>query len=301
MAVYNKLLLATDFSDSSMMATKVAAQLAAHFSVPMILAHVFDSTPFRFGFPTSRDELGKKLEQAAVKELERYRKDHLSTVSKVMPIALDAESAPTAIAEYAKDNDVDLCIVGTHGRTGIARLLIGSVAENIVRHAHCDVLTVRPGTEDADVPSKILAPTDFSDGSLLAVSKAHDLAVSFNAELIVLHVFDPTVPIPAGSDAPGPFMSQESIEAELKQALVKLHEAELGESERVKTELLVSDSYAEGICAYAEDNAIDRIVVGSHGRGALSRFLIGSVAERVVRNAECPVLTIRASQAQPDS
>lgn len=294
MSTYQHLMLATDFSESAARAAKLTACLARAFGARSTATHVFDATPFRFGFGGSREELIEQLAAAATKELERVVKDHLAGLPNVEAAAIDAESAPMAIADQARARGVDLCVVGTQGRTGLARLLIGSVAENVVRHAPCDVLSVPPKSVVDHVPRRILAPTDFSEAAGIAVDAADRLAKSFEAELTLVHCFDPSLPVPNTSDAPGPFMPVMKLREELQKALDEARKSRFGDDARVSTALVAADSTAEGINAYAADNKSELIVIGSHGKSAFARFLIGSVTERVVRGAPCPVLTVRA-------
>jgi nucleotide-binding universal stress UspA family protein len=261
------------------------------------LAHVFDATPFRFGFTKSREELGKQLTDAANHELRELASQHFEEVDITDTVAIDAESTPAAIADYADEHGTGLCVVGTHGRTGLSRLLIGSVAENIVRHAHCDVLTVPPKTAHAVLPKRILATTDFSPASAHALEIAGMLRRTLGAELTLVHTFDPTLPVPNTGETPGPFLPIEELRQQLDASMQEAKTTHFGDDPKVSTDLVVGESTAEAILAYAEDKAVDLIVIGSHGRTGLARFLIGSVAERVIRGAPCPVLTVRSHLA----
>jgi nucleotide-binding universal stress UspA family protein len=294
MPTYKHLLLATDFSEASTHASELAARIAERLGAMVTIAHVYDSTPFHLGHALPPQQLAEGLSASAATRLDDVRKEHFPAASNVRTLAIDAESAAAAVSEQARGSGVDLVVVGTRGRSGLARLLIGSVADSIVRLSPCDVLTVPPGSNTTELPRTVLAPTDFSEAAGVAVGRAHALATALDAELTVAHVFDPSVPIPAPNEAAGLWLPQDQVEAELRGKLDMLHETELGKSPRVRTELIVADSHAEGIVAYAEDQGMGMIVVGSFGLGALERFLIGSVAERVVRAAHCPVLTVRS-------
>ena len=141
------ILAATDFSPASDAGLNKAAKLAATTGAKISLVHVFDPTPMApiatRGFELA-DQLGgeQDLERAIQRALEDLRRSALASVTNVECRVVQASNAAQAIVGFAEDNGVDLIVVATHGRTGLAHLLIGSVTENIVRHAKCPVLTV---------------------------------------------------------------------------------------------------------------------------------------------------------------
>jgi nucleotide-binding universal stress UspA family protein len=301
MATYTHLLVASDFSESAKAALTFAALLAQRLDATATLAHVYDSSPFRFGFSSPPSELAEQMRETAKRELDKLKETLYSTIKDVRTMAIDAESTSVAIAEHARACGADLVVVGTRGRSTVARLLMGSVAEGIVRLAHCDVLTIPPGSDDSHMPSGLLAPTDFSDGAASAIERAQLLAADLGARLTVLHVFDPGIPVPAPDPAARLFLPVEEVEAQLRAALDKLHKTRLGGSTYVDLDLVVASSHAEGIVTYADEHRVGLVVVGSFGQSALARFLIGSVAERVVRAAHCPVLTVKTKAAPQGS
>lgn len=136
----------------------------------------------------------------------------------------------------------------------------------------------------------ILHPTDFSERSALALRLAGSLARDHGARLIVLHVVVPPPAIPVeGVALPPPALDLKLLQAQLQQ--VRLDDAQLP----VEHRLVEGDAAAE-ILRLAEETKCDLIVMGTHGRTWLSRMLMGSVAEEVVRKAACPVLTVKAQQ-----
>src|SRR5690606_38392383 len=158
-------------------------------------------------------------------------------------------------------------------------LIIGSVAENIVRHAGCDVLTVPPKTEVDRVPQRLLAATDFSPASGHALDICCQLGKALGAHTTLVHTFDPSVPVPSTGEKrrEGPFMSIEALRAELEASLAETQRRHFDDECSVGRELLMSDSTAEGLVAYAKDDGSELMVIGSHGRSGMARFLIGSV------------------------
>jgi nucleotide-binding universal stress UspA family protein len=141
------ILVATDFSPASTLALDAGAMLARQFGARIHLVHVFDSTPMApiatRGSGAGQLEVEQQVVERIQDELERLRTEKLSDIERVTPVVLQNSSAADAVCGYAAKNPIDLIVVSTHGRTGLAHFLIGSVAEKIVRHAPCPVLTLR--------------------------------------------------------------------------------------------------------------------------------------------------------------
>lgn len=142
------LLVPTDFSPASRLSLDAAALLAQKFGAKVTLLHVFDPAPFALTASPSASispeapVAGPALEKQIFDELQRLREAHFATVPCETQIVHNA-SAPEAICAYAREHEIDLIVIATHGRTGLSHLLIGSVAEKVVRHAPCPVLTLR--------------------------------------------------------------------------------------------------------------------------------------------------------------
>jgi nucleotide-binding universal stress UspA family protein len=144
----NHIFVATDFSDASMKAVQAAAKLAAQLGAKVTLFHVFDPDPLvppgAIPNPSEfREKISTEMTAAVHKKLAELRVQELGSVSDVDTVVATDRSAAHSICEHAKEADADLLVVATHGRTGLSHLLIGSVAERVVRHAHCPVLAVR--------------------------------------------------------------------------------------------------------------------------------------------------------------
>jgi nucleotide-binding universal stress UspA family protein len=192
----------------------------------------------------------------------------------------------------------DLLVMGTHGRSGFDRLLLGSVTEKILRKAPCPVLTVpphAPGSPQDEVAfRRILCPLDFSPSSLQAVGFALDLARQANGTVTLLHVIE--------------WLAEEDPEGFARLDVPKFRE-QLVEDARRRMQTFVADEprtwcevqdvVAIGrahreIFRRAEADGTDLIVMGAQGRGAAGRLFFGSTTEQVVRAAACPVLSVRA-------
>ena len=140
----------------------------------------------------------------------------------------------------------------------------------------------------------ILVATDFSEPSDAALTYGRELARNFGARLVVLHVAGNIVAFGGGDGAVviDPEV-QSQVEAGARERLESLISDEDREQLRASTALLISNATPQAITSYAKETKVDLIVMGTHGRGAVAHLLMGSVAERVVRTAPCPVLTVR--------
>lgn len=144
----------------------------------------------------------------------------------------------------------------------------------------------------------ILVPTDFSQASELAVDAAAVLARQLGVKLTLVHVHDPGALRPSAAIGWSKSVedgAEAEIERTIESGFEKLVDERLEGVEVADTVLLHDSSAAHAICSYAEKVGADLIVIGTHGRTGLKHLLIGSVAERVVRHAACPVLTLRST------
>jgi nucleotide-binding universal stress UspA family protein len=196
------------------------------------------------------------------------------------------------IVRYAAERSIDLIVMGTHGRRGLAHALLGSVAEKVVRTAPCPVLTIRERSRP--VAATILVATDFGPASEEALDYGRTLAHLCGASLQLLHVADNYFMRPIVSD---PHVLIAAARERLRAQLT-------GDDRRTLGALAIldlSDHPAEAIVDYAKNANIDLIVMGTHGRQTLNRFLVGSVAEQVVRTAPCNVLTVGEAGRQSET
>jgi len=212
-----------------------------------------------------------------------------------LDVEVVVESGPPAnrILTRAGALPADLIVIGTHGAGGFEHLVLGSVAEKVLRKAACPVLTVpHHARTTSRMPFKrLLCPVDFSESSLAALEFAFSLAQEGDAELTILHVFD------AGEES----LTDRPIN-------VPEYRRQLEHDLTVKLDALVPDSvrswcrpltrtahgkaYREILGIATEENC-DLIVMGVHGRNALDLMLFGSTTNQVLRRATCPVLTLR--------
>jgi nucleotide-binding universal stress UspA family protein len=290
------ILVPVDFSPSSLDALQHALVLAQQYDAQLVLLHVLE--PIHAHMLTVIDATQRDAHAAAHGQLSKLA----DATKKAWPRTgreLRAGHPVTTIMALAKRMNADLIVMGTHGRTGLKHSLIGSVAERVVRHAPCPVLTVCPrslikraGKTPPFALKKILVPMDFSNLAKDALPWATSLAARFGGELILIHV---VVKFPIDYLL-GRELMNETITPLIKQAEAGLeHMAQsLGKSTGVNLSGVVrTGTPYEVICQDAKKLRADLIVLTTHGKTGLKRVWLGSTAERVVRHAPCPVLVVR--------
>jgi nucleotide-binding universal stress UspA family protein len=218
-------------------------------------------------------------------------------------VSLEATEAPDVAQEIlaqAGRLPADLIVMGTHGRSGFERLMLGSVTEKVLRKAHAPVLTVpRAAPVDAlaaRLPfERILCAMDFSDCAMNALGYARALAEESGARLGVVHVIEFAPPaydplVGPAIDLPG---YREALESAGRERLHNVIPA-ADSSTLVVDEVIANGKPHHEILRVASEWGADLVVLGVHGRNVVDRMLFGSTVEPVVRRAECPVLTVRA-------
>jgi nucleotide-binding universal stress UspA family protein len=197
----------------------------------------------------------------------------------------------------AQEVPCDLIVMGTHGRTGLARLLMGSVAEKVLRTAPCAVLIAKTPFADKGGAGwvkiqTILFPTDFSETSQHALDLAFALARDLKARLLVLHVATPP-PFVTYGEFEKAMQESSGYRRELEEQLRSCQKPDCNAEFHLK-----EGEPAAEILHFAQEAQCDMIAMGTHGRTGLGRLFMGSVAEKILREAPCPVLTIKAPAPQ---
>ena len=312
MTAISRILVATDFSTASFEALTYAKKLAEGFNASLHVIHAFDDpftmaafAPEVYAAPPAsvREQMVRDIERQLAEQVSRADLGRVAGKTEIV-----TGSPASAIVECAQTLGSDLIVMGTHGRGGMAHLLLGSVAERVMRTAVCPVLTVR--AHAARPIRRILVPTDFSATADAALDYAQLLAARFGATLQLLHVLDdPFIDEGLVAEAyvsAGPVLRTALLrdaQARLAQRVAPLRRADQREGSpgliRVEAEVLFGDG-AHTIAEYARDRQVDLVVMGTHGRRGVAHLLMGSVAERLVRTAPCPVLTVRHVPAKPE-
>ena len=291
-----KLLCPVDFSPGSHHALQVATRMAREANAELVLVHAWYVPLATFGgdYPMPTD---------LVREVEADVQRGLATATdeatrlgapRVTSRLLRGVPWDQIVETAREDPAIDLIIMGTHGRSGLARVLLGSVVEQVIRHAPCSVLAARaPG--GVQPFRNVLCPIDFSEESRHALERAAELAAPGAAGIALLHVIEPAVAL---GNLP---MGENNLPAVDRRAAHELagwaSDLEKRVSVPVRTEIRIGRPGVQTLGVLDADPTFDLVIMGSHGRTGIRRVLLGSVAEKVLRHAACPVLIVRSPRA----
>lgn len=289
-------LVATDFSPPSEAALRYGRALAGRFGATLHVLHAVEN-PFLRPIAANPADVEANAHRAIERRFTRADRQEL----RVRSVVEISDSPAEAISDYARASNIDVIVIGTHGRSAMSRLMVGSVAEHVVRTASCPVLTVRHPEHDfveegAMIGLKqVVVATDFGDAAEAALAYGREFARTFGARLVLLHVVDNVLTRPYAAE--GYVAAYPQLQQEIETAARKQLDALITEDNRrtlaANAVILKSNNPAAAIVDYARDANVDIVIMGTHGRGAVAHMLMGSVAERVVRTAPCPVLTVR--------
>lgn len=299
-AVFQEILVATDFSKASRRALTEAVALASENDAHLSVVHVL-LADWRYEMLENPPELDLERQDAEQKLAELIQS--VPCERKIETTLLKQSSIAEAVAIEARDRAADLLVVGTRGLGGIAKMALGSVAEELLRIAPCPVMTMGP---HADVSPEsgfksILFATDFGKGSAKALPLALGLAKLHGAKLILLHMISP-MPVTSANVsgyAPAPAAADEVqgwVDASRKHCLQQLRECLPVDLKLVQPPEFVAgtDFLPEGIFAAVEKFHVDLIVMGANHAGSakVAAHIPWSAVHEVARNARCPVLTV---------
>lgn len=287
-----RVLYVTDFSAASLAAWSCAAGIAKVCEAELVILHVvppltappegfFSAEVFSRYWEAARDEaeaeIGKLVAHAEL--------GNLKVRSRI-----DKGRAAEQILVAAAEEQAGLVVVGTAGRSGLQRVFIGSVADEVLRLAPCPVVTVGPAWASTTGFSALLYPTDFSPTALGAWPMAEALAIASGAKLLLLHVM-PEVPEDPRTSPSERAKLGTGYRRRAEQAVADLLAKSRIPTPRVQT-VLAHGVAEEQIVNHAVARGAGLIVMGTHGWSGLLRWTLGSVARRVIRTAPCPVLTV---------
>ena len=300
MLTIDHVLLARDFSPGSDQALAYAASIAQAFdaTLHLLYAEVLHDDPFA---PADRTRPESPREQIRERLLQDGNGNALADIYDGLAIETAIErnvAAAPAILQYARSKDVDLIVTGTHGRRGMKRVLLGSVAEEVVHRADRSVLTVRHREEAPKQLAPLealLVPIDFSKFSREALRHARELAALTNARLDLVHVIEENMhPAFYVGGVGSVYNADPKIEEKARTRLWSFYERTGGvEAPHVDVHVMPGKA-SQKIPSLAEELESDLIVVSTHGRTGMERFFLGSVTEKVVRHATVPTLTVKS-------
>ncbi len=292
-----KILVPFDFSELSGAALKQAAGLCVRFGASLEVLHVLERTADQSikKLLVLPEDIEKLLRHKIHAEVYPLFSDEERLQVKTEIVIAKGKPAVEILLRIEKDSP-DWVVMGTHGRSGLKALLLGSVAEKVVRQSPVPVFIQRGPVKG--LPQKILLPVDFSEAGQKGVEVGVQYAKEVGAEIYLLHVINfvdvytfETLSMPVDR-----FAVEASIRKNAEQQLSKIAD-KLGIP--VHQEVRLGHPVSE-IEDAVRDHKIDWIVLATHGRTGLKRLALGSIAEGVVRHAPCSVLTLRPCKTQAD-
>lgn len=295
MIPFTKVLCATDLSEHADEAMRQAAAVAGLYSAKLVVFHAMPhasmSAPLFPHLGEAEREGFVALERRVLEALHHRVAEVVGRGSHV-EVLLGSGAAHSAIVEQAERVGADLIVVGGDGPRGVARALLGAVAERVVRYAHAPVWVARGSAGSGPV----VVGTDFSASASAALALGVDYAKRTGAKVLLAHGLGIAKLIPV----PGPPVDQPAFPTWSMKEIQTLREAArerciaTGAALGVETEVVVNDDApAQALPALAASSSARLISVGTSGHTGLRRVLLGSVAEEVVRKAACPVLVTR--------
>lgn len=285
--MYETMVVGFDDSPSSKAALIEASNRVRKHGGKVIMAHgvFFDTEEFGIA-PEQLEKRFKIGEKVCMESKAMVTSEFAIDVQSML-----CEGDPSeVILDVARAKNADLIVLGTYGRKGLNRLLMGSVTSRVISESSADVLVVKkPCTECTGEYKSILVPYDGSDFSKKAIIRACQIAAQDNGKVSVLYV------IPRYEEMLN-FFKTESIQNSLMQEAEKITASarEFASLQKAVVSAQVSEGHApDRIVEVAKEQKHDLIVMGSHGYRGVNKAIMGSTTERVILNASCPILVVR--------
>lgn len=282
-AAFTHILLTTDFSDNARRAYGAATSIARRFRATVHLAHALEPDELERVPNEDADAARQRVESALRREL----LSHSAFVGvEARPAAVLHRRPHRGLEEYAREAGVDLIVTATHGSTGLARFLLGSFAERLVRNAQRPVLVVRPrdGEVEPFVPRAVLVPYDFSPGAAAVLPMVRTLAANYQCTFTFMYAHThmrATTPLVARI-----WKTPDGEVSRIERLFEEVRDRQLSNvSARLKTTHGVVE---EGLLGVAEETSPDLVLLATHG-------LLGALSENVLRTLACSVLTVYAA------
>ena len=289
------ILVPLDFSELSLEALRYATSIGKKFGAAVHLVHVDEADE---GSEITGVGHLKRETASSIVSLRDELLGHGKQVGGFWPEECHVRTGQPyqEICTLAHEIDASLIVLGTRGHTGLKRILLGSTAERVARFAACPVLVVRRLRRNKPkrfVLRKILAPIDFSPCSTAAAMYAALLAKNFDAKLSLLHVFAGVVPSAGGEERRNkPLQKNDDIDLEnARLDMEAFMQLDFLRDLKRKAEICGGGAVDE-ICRKALESDVDLVVISTHGRTGFNRMMLGSVAEHVLRCAQCPVMVV---------
>jgi nucleotide-binding universal stress UspA family protein len=300
--MFRSILVPLDGSDFGETALPLAIGLARHSGARLHLLHVRPELPPLWSALPQRDTpLRESADRSARQYLGRVCDDVSNEINESVSFDLVDGPVPEAIADYAGRHGIDLIVMTTHGRGGLQRAWLGSVASDLIRRSTPPLLLIRPSTRGRRarprVPRSVLVPLDGSAESESVLPHALELAGVRDATVTLLHIIEPIFLL--GDEGLGltPVALEAGATADRiergRTYLAGVADRLAAEGHAVRTEVLNDVDPPGAILRYAGEHGSDVIAMSTHGRSGLARLAAGSVSDKVVRGGRLPVLLSR--------
>jgi len=289
--MYERILVPTDGSDVAGVAAEAAITFARRFDAELHAVHVLEMGDLPPGVEDEDADQFATRGNEALSTIGETASDN--GVEATTTVVESDEPVHRALLTYADEHDVDCIVMGTHGRTGLDRFVLGSIVARTLRESPVPVMTVHEETVLEPDLDAVLVPTDGSACAEAAVDHGIELALATDATLHVVNVVNPRL------------MWDEYDSGDILEALGEAGEQALqavGDQAAESGVKATQSSVLRGvpyrsIIEYADQRDVDCIVMGTHGRTGVDRYLLGSVTERVVRLSDVPVLAVKDQES----
>lgn len=292
--MYERILIPTDGSEGVERAIDQAIALAEMYDATLHVLRVVQTADLPSGI--NEETVVQAFEEHGRKEIDDVEERALHAGIGALEKSVATGPPYRTILEYVEEHDIDLVVMGTHGRSGLEHFLLGSVTERVVRLSNVPVLTVRMTDEYSDEGyNNILVPTDGSFGAEAAIDHAIDIADTYGATVHALYVVD--LRLLTGDPSGGLPVDEILNEAKSRGRKAIQDVTQKVETAEVDYKEHISQGYPyRDIRTYVTEHDVDLIVMGTHGRTGIDHFLLGSVTEKVIRSVDVPVLTVHMTE-----
>jgi nucleotide-binding universal stress UspA family protein len=289
---FERLLCPIDFSDFSVSAYEYALTIADYYKAHLMVLHAIETWKYPYadyaGSSGDFADFSNALCEGGSAKLKEFVKKHCRPGIEPQ-LVVDQGNPSDLILSFVQSYNIEVIVMGTHGRRGFDRLMLGSTTDRVIRKASCPVLVVSNPShnEMTTTPegqhrlSRILYCTDFSVNSERALQYAISVAAEYGAELTLLHVVEEKS---SGRRA-------EAVLAMCREQLDKIVPGPEGRNFNVRCEVKVGKAYEE-IVRYAKETKTSLITMTARGGDALDRAVFGSTTYRVIQLGPCPVLAV---------
>lgn len=300
--MYRKIMVPTDGSGFDREAIRVALRIAEQSDAKVRLVRVLATGSF-FGMAAAAEgtsvaaEIVQSERERALSELYALAAECRSTSNADITVDLHAGPVADVLQSYARRNDVDLIVMSTHGRSGIARLSLGSVTDSLIRHTTIPVLVVKPpasylNPRVSEAFKRLVVPLDGSTLAEQILPRVLQLAKLEEAEITLFHVL---IPQPFGrEEIVDPNLPWWDKDVSVAQAyLFRIASRLRRNGVVVTTDIVVGENVAQAIGDFASRERADLIAIATHGRGGVARLIRGSVADAVMHSGRMSMLVFK--------